>query len=333
MKICFGKLRVYVIPFIVIAFTLFGCAEEADPPTPPNSDSPKTENPDNDNSNGNNSDPNADELFLLLQGKWIFGERSRANGRELISKSSDLFNLNSRNKSLNNRYLDYYQAFVEFLSDTTFIYNDPRVLKPRWSAEYGKFQVDADSKKIILEGVGEISIQNADDNKVDFSLKILNDDAEYSLTAVKRELIKDSAKTRMLTKVWALNYENEFGRYIEEVMKEGVEIYNENGEVEFISYPEKILFAFTPSGTILTAHYAKSKFTIFDIFNWRWENESEDNIQTTFDFKDWTYEYELNDLEGIVELTESRMVIRVYYTYDDNEIPELVEWVFDVFEN
>lgn len=319
---------------VFVAFTVFfqGCGEEVEPTAPPVvedpiTEVPKTEDPATDPDDG----IDFNTFFSQLQGKWIFGERDRSNIRSNPEKKRGLLRLGQATNNSSARVMDDYQGFIEFLSDTTYIFNDPKVLQSSWKLEYGKFQIDVESKKLILQGYGEIDIQEINNETVKFDLKESASNSNYSLEGVKRGFLDETEKTRMISKVWSLTDENDFGKeQLDYLKNEGVGIYGENGQIVDRIYPEGFIIFITPSGTIKSAHLIGETLMSFDIENWRW-SEDGNFILTAYDHTNLETENEDSYSLKIVELTENRLVLGDSYTDEEgNQYEE--EWIFKVYQ-
>lgn len=325
------RFSLFILLFSLLVFQS-GCTEEPEPNTPPVVEDPVTEDPvSEDPVTDPDDDIDVNALFSLIQGKWIFGERDRSNIRTNSNHRGSLLGFGKTGSS-SARLMDDYQGFIEFLSDTTYIFNDPKVLQSQWKLEYGKFQIDVDSKKIILQGFGEIEIQEINNGTVKFDLKESSSNSKFSLEGKKRGFLDDSEKTRLISRIWSLSDENDFGKYAFENLAEGVEVYDEFGEVIDFYYPNEVLFMFSPSGTFISSHLVGDEFKIFDVINWRWSSEERENFETSFDFQNWPNDEEFSEIEGIKVLTENRLIISVLFTYENQEEPELVEWIFNAYK-
>jgi hypothetical protein len=76
--------------------------------------------------------------------------------------------------------MDDFQGFIEFLSDSTYIFNGPKVLQSRWKNEYGKFQLDTANSKIILDGLGEVEVKEINAENLKIELKVTSSGSSYS---------------------------------------------------------------------------------------------------------------------------------------------------------
>lgn len=248
----FNPSRIYQLG-IVLSFgaLLTSCTEGDDPVAPPVPKDPIVEEP-------ITRDPNEEEgihgLFSKLQGKWIYGERDRSQGRENFKASNRFFGIMKQWGESNARIMDDFQGFIEFLSDSTYIFNDPRVLQSFWKSGYGKFQLDTVNSKIILDGLGEVEVKEINSENLKIELKVTSSGSSYSLEAVKRILVDTSEKTNLISRIWSLTGETAHGKELLEAVKSGVEIYGENDQVVETIYPDEVLVIFTPSGTLMAAH-------------------------------------------------------------------------------
>ncbi|MCH7402231.1 hypothetical protein ACFOUP_18505 [Belliella kenyensis] len=299
----------------LIALILVSCSESAEPDNPKNEDKAPEEvvNPPIDQN---------PEFFAQLQGKWIYGESAKSSGRmgpKLGKRSEGVDYLLNHTGA---RLMDDYQGFIEFLADTTFIFNDPKVLvSSKWDLEYGKFQFDVENKKIILGEFGELIIQEINGEKVKFDLKIKASNTSYSLEGEKRGLLDQAEKRAVISKIWELSDENEYGREeLRDLKENGVSIYDENWEIKETFYPEGLILRFTPSGTLFSGHILNGQIKIFDITNWNWGVSESTQLVTSYDYNQWHWEsddihYELR----ILELVETRFVLleKWYNDYED----------------
>lgn len=298
---------------------LASCTEGEDPDTPPVPKDPIVEEP-------VTPDPDGEEgilgLFSKLQGKWIYGERDRSQGREKSNAPNRFFGITKQLAKSNARTMDDFQGFIEFLSDSTYIFNDPKVLQSRWKSGYGKFQLDTANSKIILEGLGEVEVKEINAENLKIELKVTSSSSSYSLEAVKRELVDTSEKTNLISRIWSLTDETAYGKELLEAVKSGVEIYGENDQVVDTIYPEEVLIIFTPSGTLMTAHGLGKTIREFDKINWRW-NAARTGLITSFDYT--KFEEEDDDLyfADVVVLTEDRLETReIWEDSEGNQVTD-----------
>src|SRR5690606_30820570 len=121
-------------------------------------------------------DPKEEEgingLFTKLQGKWNYGARDRSQRRENFKAEKRYIGIIKQLVESNARIMDDFQGFIEFLSDSNYIFNDPRVLQSFWKSGYGKFQLDTVNSKIILDGLGEVEVKEINSENLKIELKV-----------------------------------------------------------------------------------------------------------------------------------------------------------------
>lgn len=320
MKVSLSKSRIsFFGVFLALISATVSCGEKEEPIVPPIVENPITVDPDDD----------IDGLFAQIQGKWIFGERNRNSDRQKPNISRSLFGISPPVENSNTRVMDDFQGFIEFLSDTTYIFNDPKVLRQKWNLEYGKFQIDVANKRLVLAGFGEIEIKELKAESLKFELKVTTPSASHSLEGVKRGFLDSSEKTKLISRVWQLSDENEFGKgLLDDLKSGGVDIYNEHGQVIETIFPDGALFFFTPSGTLMTAHLIGTSISPFDLSNWRWSSIS-NRIISNYDYT------QLEDNESyqseIKVLNENRLVVADSWI-DDEGVRQETELIFNAFE-
>lgn len=311
MKAFYLNLRIFGKISLVLACMvgIFSCSETPEPDQPQMQNPPPKEDPDDD----------PDEVLTVyeqMEGKWMIAELPAANLRKTNPTSAPLPLWGKIKPSKNQRIKDDHQGFIEFLDDSTYILNDPKILGPEWNIYYGKVTVPSGSSKIELENYGEITNFDFDQGKFIFEIKEKDKDNAVSLEATKRDGFEMDERTRFLCKIWSLTDESEAGSLLLEDMKAGVEVYKEGGEITEVYYPDGFTMMFTPSGSILTAHIVDGHLRPFDMINWRWNQAGLNQLVLTYDYSSFDEDNFTLDLK---ELADSRLVLPETYENDKGE--------------
>jgi hypothetical protein len=302
------RYSLFILLFGLLVFQS-GCTEEPEPNAPPVVEDPVAEDPVTEDPVADpDDDIDVNALFSLIQGKWIFGERDRSNSRVNSKHRRSPLGLGKSDFS-SARLMDDYQGFIEFLSDTTYIFNDPKVLQGDWEANYSKFQMDFDNKKIILEGLGEIEILEIEGNEVKFVLDKRDSPTNLTLVGVKRSPINDTQRTRFITQFWEIDN------------VDGVDAIEENFEIEIdgtLITPDGFGVLFTPSGTLAIFFLKNDLFYVADVGNWSWAGDSETFFRISYDFEDQSTEFDDEFYWiKILDLSESSFVFSQTFLDDD----------------
>jgi hypothetical protein len=162
---------------------------------------------------------------------------------------------------------------------------------------FGNYEV-IDDKNISLDNFGTISINEINENTIDFTVKLTEEpENEVIINATKKEELQSSTKTDLLCRTWQMITEN--GVSVKGTEDELTVLFSQAGTyfVTFLNRPEEVI-----DGV---------EYTDGGLAQWRWRNTEENRISYSWDLDDLV-NWEEQGFADILELTKDKLVISEY---------------------
>jgi hypothetical protein len=189
-----GRIRIFgKIPLVLAMTCVLSCSETPEPEQPQMQNPPPKEEPDDDPAE-------VLTIYERIKGKWMIAELTAANLRKTNPTSTPLPLWGKIKPGKNQRIKDDHQGFIEFLDDSTYILNDPKILGPEGNIYYGKVTVPSGSSKIELENYGEITNFDFDQGKFIFEIKVKDGEKTRPIEATKRDKYDDE-RTKLISAI------------------------------------------------------------------------------------------------------------------------------------